>query len=137
MIFLKFFFQKVDFEKKISRRQKKSMKNYPVCNELNFKVLASFCSCTSWNVSDLIGNLKGRFSCNMAHLPFFGRSDQFRKYIRIRCNIAIMSRVMRKPVFCIWENKAADQLHSYSAQLISTFDFTTSKFQASDHLLWL
>ena len=34
MVFLKEFFEKVDFEKKISRRQK-SMKNFPVGNELN------------------------------------------------------------------------------------------------------
>ena len=34
MIFLKEFFQTDNFEKKISRQQK-SMKNYPVCNELN------------------------------------------------------------------------------------------------------
>ena len=35
MVFLREFFQKVYFEKKISRQQK-IKKNYPVCNELSF-----------------------------------------------------------------------------------------------------
>ena len=51
---------------------------------------------------------------------------------------------MRKPDFCICENKDADQL---TAKLISAFVFATQivqflyylnpKFQASSHLLWL
>ena len=55
-----------------------------------------------------------------------------------------MSRVMRKPTFCICENKDADQL---TAKLISAFVFATRivqslfylnpKFQASNHLLCL
>ena len=55
-----------------------------------------------------------------------------------------MSLIMRKPAFCICENKDADQL---TAMLISTFVFATllvqflyflnTKFQASSHLLWL
>ena len=52
-----------------------------------------------------------------------------------------MSLVMRKPAFCICENKAL------TAQLISAFDFPTGivqslfylnpKFQASSHRLWV
>ena len=68
-----------------------------------------------------------------------------------------MSLVMRKPAFCICENKDTDQLRSncaadqrscaVTAQLISAFVFTirmvqspfyiNPKFQASSHLLWL
>ena len=59
-----------------------------------------------------------------------------------------LSLVMRKPAFCICENKDADQLvASVTAQLISTFVFTkrivqflyylNPKYQASSHLLWL
>ena len=54
-----------------------------------------------------------------------------------------LSRVMRKPTFCICENKDADQ----HAKLISVFVFATwivqylfflhTKFQASSHLQWL
>ena len=57
-----------------------------------------------------------------------------------------MSLVMRKPAFCICENKDADQLRGY-AKLISIFILATRivqslyflnpKFQASSHLLWL
>ena len=53
---------------------------------------------------------------------------------------------MRKPSFCICENKDADQLRG-NAQLICVFVFATHivqslyflnpKFQASSHLLWL
>ena len=53
---------------------------------------------------------------------------------------------MRKPAFCICENKDADQLRG-KRKLISTFVFATRivqslyflnvKFQASCHLLWL
>ena len=52
---------------------------------------------------------------------------------------------MRKPAFCICENKDADQLRT--AKLISVFVFATwivqplyflnPKFQASSHLIWL
>ena len=57
-----------------------------------------------------------------------------------------MSLVMRKPAFCICENKDADQLRGF-AKLISAFVFATwivqslrylkPKFQASSQLLWL
>ena len=60
-----------------------------------------------------------------------------------------MSLVVRKPAFCICENKDADQLRGFAvtAKLISAFVFATRlvqslyylnpKFQASSHLLWL
>ena len=63
-----------------------------------------------------------------------------------------MNRVMRKPTFCLCENKDADQLSGnreadHTAKLISPFVFATWKvqslyfqnpnFQASCHLLWL
>ena len=54
---------------------------------------------------------------------------------------------MRKPAFCICENKDADKLRGYTAKLISAFVFATRigqslyflnpKFQASSHFLWL
>ena len=57
-----------------------------------------------------------------------------------------MNLIMRKPDFCICENKDADQLPG-NVKLISAFVFTTwivqslyylnPKFQASSHLLWL
>ena len=61
--------------------------------------------------------------------------------------IVNMSLVMRKPAFCICENKDADQLRGNRAKLISAFVFATQivlsllyvnpKFQASSHLVWL
>ena len=57
-----------------------------------------------------------------------------------------MSRVVRKPAFCLCENKAADQLRgNREADLRLCFRYTEStiplflnpKFQASSHLLWL
>ena len=57
-----------------------------------------------------------------------------------------MSRVMRKPAFCICENKGADQLCGNRTKLISAFVFATQivqslfylnpKFHGSSHLLW-
>ena len=61
-------------------------------------------------------------------------------------NSSYTSRGVRKPAFCICENKDADQLCG-TAQLISAFVFVTwivqslfylkPKFQASSYLLWL
>ena len=63
-----------------------------------------------------------------------------------------MSRIVRKPAFCICKNKDADQLRGnceadLTAKLISAFVFAiriiqflyylNPKFQASSHLLWL
>ena len=56
-----------------------------------------------------------------------------------------MSLVMRKPAFCICENKDADQLRGNreADQRLcfrytdSTLYFLNAKFQASSHLLWL
>ena len=57
-----------------------------------------------------------------------------------------LSRVMRKPAFCICKNRDADQL-PVIAKLISAFVFATliaqslfflnMKFQTSSHLVWL
>ena len=63
-----------------------------------------------------------------------------------------MSRIMRKPAFCICENKGSAKTKvqisfEVTAQLISVFVFATLivqslyflnlKFQVSNHLLWL
>ena len=57
-----------------------------------------------------------------------------------------MSLVVRKPAFCICENKDADQLRGnreadqrpcFATQIQQTLYFLNSKFQASSHLLWL
>ena len=57
----------------------------------------------------------------------------------------ILCLVVRKPAFCICENKDADQLRGNTAKLISAFVFTTqivqslhflnTKFEASSYLL--
>ena len=53
---------------------------------------------------------------------------------------------MRKPAFCICENKDADQLHGirkadqrlcFAFWKVQYHYFLNSKFQASSHLLWL
>ena len=49
-----------------------------------------------------------------------------------------MSRFMRKPAFCICENKDADQLISafvFAAWIVQSLYFLNPKFQASSHLL--
>ena len=62
--------------------------------------------------------------------------------------VSDLSLVMRKPAFCICENKDADQLcDDREAELIRAFVFATlivqslyflnRKFQASSHLPWL
>ena len=57
-----------------------------------------------------------------------------------------LSLVMRKPAFCICENKDADQLRGnaklisafvFATRLVQSFCFLNPKFQASSHLLWL
>ena len=55
-----------------------------------------------------------------------------------------MRRVLRKPAFCICENKDTDQLHCNCEadqrlrfRYIDTLFFLNTKFQASSHLLWL
>ena len=66
--------------------------------------------------------------------------------IRLKINLE-MSLVMRKPAFCICENKVADQLRSncaadqrlcfrYTNSLQSLY-FLNLKFQAFSHFLWL
>ena len=52
-----------------------------------------------------------------------------------------MSLVMRKPDFCICENKGADQLHGDSKAdqrlCFRYMDSTTPLLPASSHLVWL
>ena len=57
-----------------------------------------------------------------------------------------MSLVMRKPAFCICENKDADQLRGnreadqrlcFATRIVKYLYFLNPKFQASSHLLWL
>ena len=65
-----------------------------------------------------------------------------------KSNCYNMSRVVRKPVYCICENKDADQLRGnreadqrlcfrYMDSTVLSLYFQNSKFQASSHLLWL
>ena len=53
---------------------------------------------------------------------------------------------MRKPAFCICENKDADQLRGnreadqrlcFATQIVQSLFFLNTKFQASSHLLWV
>ena len=53
---------------------------------------------------------------------------------------------MRKPDFCICENKDADQLRGnreadqrlcFTTQIVQSLYYLNPKFQASSHLLWL
>ena len=99
---------------------------------------------------------------HLQYFQFFNNTVQY--LLRIKCNQNIMklffhlnlkefkndtnqshlSRTMRKPDFCLCENKGADQLRSITAKLISAFVFATrivqflffsnTKFQASIHL---
>ena len=54
-----------------------------------------------------------------------------------------MSRVVRKPAFCICENKNADQLRSlisafvFTTRIVQSLFFINPEFQVSSHLLWL
>ena len=57
--------------------------------------------------------------------------------------IHYLSLVVRKPAFCICENKDADQLHSnccafvFAIRIVPSLYFLNPKFQASSHLVWL
>ena len=57
-----------------------------------------------------------------------------------------MSRVMRKPAFCLCENKDADQLRGnreadqrlcFATRIVQSLYYLNPKFQASSHLVWL
>ena len=62
-------------------------------------------------------------------------------------NAAYMSRVVRKPTFCICENKDTDQLRGnreadqrlcfFATLIVQSLYFLNPKFQVSSHLLWL
>ena len=78
-----------------------------------------------------------------AHYTFNNLSEEAKQRTK-QVNLHL-SHVVRKPAFCICENKGADQL--CGNQFITAFDFSThivqfpfhlnSKFQTSNHLLWL
>ena len=57
-----------------------------------------------------------------------------------------MSRVMKKTIFCICENKDADQLRGnreadqrlcFATRIVQSLYFLYTKFQASSHRMWL
>ena len=54
-----------------------------------------------------------------------------------------MSLVMRKPAFCICENKDTDQLRCnceafvFAIWIVQSLYYLNPKFQASSHLVWL
>ena len=65
---------------------------------------------------------------------------------RLSCEDAQMSLVVRKPAFCICENKDADQLRGksklispfvFATQIVQSLYFLNPKFHASCHLLWM
>ena len=68
-----------------------------------------------------------------------------KKYTKLSLTYHQMSRVMRKPTFCIWENKDADQLRGNPEAdqrlcfryTVQSLYFLNLKFPASSHLLWL
>ena len=95
-------------------------------------------------------------NCKSFYLSLTHQIGHNRKCCKQPKNKGKMSLVMRKPAFCICENKDADQLRgnregdlsfAVTAKLISAFVFATRivhslyflnlKFQASSHLLWL
>ena len=103
------------------------------------------CDCTCRFVPDLVGNPQGRFSLNKAKCKLQLAGDAFMK-IKVLFEGILMSLVMRKPAFCICENKDADQLRSdreadqpfvFATQIVQYLFFLNPKFQASSHLLGL
>ena len=97
-----------------------------------FQASSNLCRCTGRFVSDLIGNPKDRFSHIAAHiihvtsrprktiimLCINGKIATKRKYytnpiyifMKNNKNDDKMSHIVRKPDFCLGENKGADQL---------------------------
>ena len=68
--------------------------------------------------------------------------DNFKKHAQSYYTVVQlkMSLVMRKPAFCICENKDADQLISafvFATRIVQSLFYLNPKFQASSHLLWL
>ena len=56
----------------------------------------------------------------------------------VYCYCYHLSRVLRKPAFCICENKGADPLiNAFVFATEQPLFFLNPKFQASSHLLWL
>ena len=62
---------------------------------------------------DLVGNPEDWFSHNEAHI---GSQVSMGNVSFVKCHGCRhqMSRMTRKPAFCLCENKDADQLHGYS-----------------------
>ena len=79
----------------------------------------------------------------------YPKSMVLSKLRKIRLNLCkshffYMSRVVRKPAFCIYENKDADQLRGklisafvFATQIVQSLYFLNTKFQTSSYLLWL
>ena len=68
-------------------------------------------------MSDLVGHPKDRFSHNEAQLDS-SHLNKRQKFIGLTEEVikqTYLSHVMRKPAFCICENKGADQLHGNHA----------------------
>ena len=93
-------------------------------DQLRGKPLAILCGCAAQFMSDLVRNHEDRFSHNEAHMRW----------------------VVRKPAFCIYENKDTDQLHGNrdaDQRLCFPYIYSTipllpyTKFQAFSHLVWL
>ena len=68
------------------------------------------------------------------------------KLEQLSASVCQMSLVVRKPVFCICENKDADQLRGnreadqrlcFYTRIVQSLFYLNPKFQASSHLLWL
>ena len=79
-------------------------------------------------------------------LDFCFNSTDCCNIIFVTNDIHLMSRVVRKPTFCICENKDADQLRGYreadqcfvfDTKIVQPLYFLNTKFQTSRHLLWL
>ena len=89
-----------------------------------FKFLVFFCDCTCWFVLEVVGNAEVRFTSDAAHL----------------------NHVMRKPTFCICDDKGADQLCSiceadhhlfFATQMVQFLYFLNPKFPAFGRLWYL
>ena len=73
---------------------------------------------------------------------FLTLSNQMSRYICKCIRISgpfPSSHIVRKPAFCICENKDADQLRAFvfATRIVQSLYFLNTKFQASSYLLWL
>ena len=103
--------------------------------------LVTVCSINAGTVFDPRWSTVAFFDCRLSAVHFTSLSTNLR-----------MSRIMRKPAFCICENKGADQLrgsrvadqrlcfrymYSTATCMVQSLFFLNPKFQASSHILWL